>query len=84
MRLPPSASAGDGGLGKLRHLAVADLWVQDRVRAGDFILTKVLGSLNPADILTKHTDRATLEKHLLALDMHLEEGRPESAPALTH
>ena len=24
------------GLGKIRHLAVADLWVQDRVRAGDY------------------------------------------------
>lgn len=72
------------GLGKIRHLAVADLWIQDRVKAKDFILTKVLGSLNPSDILTKHTDRATLEKHLTALDLMLESGRPKSAPALTH
>ena len=30
------------GLGKIRHLAVADLWVQDKVRAGDFLLEKCL------------------------------------------
>ena len=34
------------GLGKVRHLAVADLWVPDRVRSGDFILRKVAGSQN--------------------------------------
>ena len=29
------------GLGKVRHLAVQDLWVQQRVRAGDFELYKI-------------------------------------------
>ena len=29
------------GLGKVRHLAVADLWVQDRIRKKDFYLVKV-------------------------------------------
>ena len=28
------------GLGKIRHLHVSDLWVQDRLRKGDFKLTK--------------------------------------------
>ena len=70
------------GLGKIRHLAVADLWVQDRVKTGDFVLTKVPGQQNPADILTKYTDRATLQKHLAAMDLYLEDGRPDSAPAI--
>ena len=72
------------GLGKIRHLAVADLWVQDRVRAGDFVLEKVLGSLNPADILTKCTDKATLHKHLGFLCVKFAAVRAEAAPALTH
>ena len=72
------------GLGKIRHLAVADLWVQDRVRAGDFSLRKVLGSQNPADMFTKYTDRATLMRHLAELDLVFEEGRADSAPSLTH
>ena len=29
------------GLGKIRHLATSDLWVQDRLRAKDFTLTKI-------------------------------------------
>ena len=45
------------GLGRIRHLHVADLWVQDRVRKGDFALTKKPGESNPADILTKHLNR---------------------------
>ena len=32
------------GLGNIRHLAVADLWVQDRLRSGDVTLAKILGS----------------------------------------
>ena len=40
------------GLGKVRHLATADLWVQDRVRKNDFRLEKILGAENPADMLT--------------------------------
>ena len=30
------------GLGRVRHLAVADLWVQDRLRSTDFELLKVV------------------------------------------
>ena len=52
------------GLGKIRHLAVADLWVQDKVRAKDFGLHKVAGAQNPADILTKHVSKDVLQKHL--------------------
>ena len=72
------------GLGKIRHLATADLWVQDRLRAGDFRIEKVAGSDNPADILTKHIDRPLLRKHLLQLGLHAEGGRADLAPTLDH
>ena len=72
------------GLGKVRHLAVADLWVQEKVRAGDCVLERVPGSSNPADMLTKHIDAPLLSKHLSDLGMTYEQGRPDSAPSLTH
>ena len=72
------------GLGKVRHLAVADLWVQDRVESKDFELRKVLGRDNPADMLTKHVDYPTMVRHLDKLGLTAESGRAESAPALTH
>ncbi len=37
------------GIGKIRHLAVAQLWVQDLVRAKECRLHKVLGTQSPAD-----------------------------------
>ena len=47
------------GLGTIRHLHVAHLWVQDRLRRGDFALTKAPGSATPADLLTKQTNKLT-------------------------
>ena len=70
------------GLGKVRHLAVADLWVQDHLRTKDFSLSKIDGAHNPLDILTKFIDKATLERHLPNLSLEPLEGRPESAPKL--
>ena len=70
------------GLGKVRHLAVADLWVQDHLRTEDVRLLKVPGADNPADIMTKWVDRLTLVKHVHGMKLRAEEGRPESAPAL--
>ena len=72
------------GLGKVRHLAVADLWIQDRVRTKDFALVKVAGSNNPADSLTKHVDHSTLLKHMALMNVVPETGRAASAPELTH
>ena len=35
------------GLGKVRHLATADLWVQQRLRRNEFRISKVPGTENP-------------------------------------
>ena len=72
------------GLGKIRHLHVADLWVQDRVQRGDFVLTKVAGSENPADILTKHVPRDIMVKHVEFMGLSPEDGRAALAPTLQH
>ena len=72
------------GLGRIRHLHVSDLWVQDRLKRGDFVLSKVAGADNPADLLTKHVSRDLLVKHMDAMGMCPESGRPGSAPTLQH
>ena len=41
-------------LGKIRHLDVTDLWIENRVRSERVGLKKVLGTDNPADIFTKY------------------------------
>jgi len=69
------------GLGKIRHLDVADLWAQDKVRSGAIELCKILGAENPADIMTKYIEKPLLEKMLLKMNMHVMEGRAACAPA---
>jgi hypothetical protein len=41
------------GLGKARNFEVRHLWVQDAVSRGRFVIKRVLGKFNPADVLTK-------------------------------
>ena len=52
------------GLGRVRHLAVADLWVQGKAKSGELNFSKVDGKGNPSDALTKNLGLETLEKHL--------------------
>ena len=69
------------GLGKLRHLDVEDLWVQEQVRNKKVHLHKVLGTENPADIFTKYVDHPILTKALKFMSLAQESGRADSAPA---
>ena len=72
------------GLGKIRHLHTADIWIQDQLRKGDFKLTKVLGADNPADMLMKHILKDTMLKHMSRMGLRSEEGRAQSAPTIQH
>ena len=87
LRIMSDATAAIGisrrrGLGKVRHLATADLWMQDRIRKGDFALDKMLGADNPSDMLTKHVTKDLISKHMVTLGLSYEDGRAESAPAI--
>ena len=70
------------GLGRIRHLDVEDLWVQTKVRDGSVLLEKVLGSENPAAILTKHVSVDLLTKILGKMSMKFIDGRSPAAPEL--
>ena len=82
MQQQPFAFVDGGGWEQVRHLHTADLWIQDKLRARDIILSNALGAASPADILTKHVDRQLLEKHLRTLGLREEYGRPDLAPSL--
>ena len=69
------------GLGKIRHLATTDLWIQEKVRNGDIDLQKVLGADNPADIFTKYLDKGIMDRALIKLNCHFMDGRAKCAPA---
>ena len=64
------------GAGKVRHIEVNQLWVQERVAKGELEIRKVGTEGNIADILTKHIDRETLDKHLFQIIFHPRVGSP--------
>ena len=86
IRIHSDATAAIGicrrkGIGKIRHLATTDLWIQDKVRSKTLELCKVLGSENPADVMTKYVPRQTMEQALSQMGLVALSGRPASAPA---
>ena len=87
LRLHSDSTAAIGvcrrrGLGRIRNLATADLWLQDKVRTGSISIHKVLGKDNPADALTKVVDAATLQRALARMRIQVEGGRATSAAAI--
>ena len=68
------------GLGKIRHLDVSDLWIQDKIRTRAITLSKVLGTENMADVLTKYVDRKTMDAALKRMNLRRMSGRPSCAP----
>lgn len=70
------------GLGKLRHVNVQYLWVQERVRNGDLDVAKVWGKENPADLMTKHLPASEMLDHLEKLSIKTDVTRAGIAPQL--
>ena len=68
------------GLGKVRHVEVNQLWVQQKVSSGEIELRKVDGVNNLADALTKHVEHESIQKHLKGTHQWLENGRHELMP----
>ena len=76
------ASAAKGiakrkGLGKVRHIKVKELWVQDRVARGDLVIEKVNGKDNVADNLIKHVNAEDIQAHMRRTGQVISHGRHE-------
>ena len=64
VRTDSSAAKGcssQRGLGRMRHLEVKDLWLQEAVCRGRLRLCKVEGEDNPADIFTNYFSQREIE-----------------------
>ena len=71
------------GLGKVRHLAVHLLWLQDKTASGEVTVFKVRGDENPADMLTKYLAQANMLKCMKKLNYQVESGRAAHCPELS-
>ena len=52
------------GLGRMRHIEVRELWLQEEVRKGKVVVEKVQGSENPADLMTKFLSKVDVADRL--------------------
>ena len=85
IKVNTDASAAKGmanrkGLGKVRHIEVNQLWIQDRISRGDLVVNKVNGKENLADALTKHVNSEDIRVHLFKTGQFIQAGRHEIAP----
>ena len=59
------------GLGKMRHLEIRDLWLQKEIREGKVLVHKVLGTENPADLMTKILTVKEIEDRLRRMSIQM-------------
>ena len=69
------AVANRRGLGKLKHIRLGELWIQEKVHSQELTLEKILGDINVADLYTKHLAEAKVEQFCDALNCVRREGR---------
>ena len=70
-------------MGRVRHIEVNQLWLQDRAGKKDIKIVKIRGDQNPADHLTKYLNSEGIAKHLRMTGQRIEEGRHELMPNVT-
>ena len=63
------------GCGKLRHVRVGQLWVQQLAEEEEMSFKKVWGEENPADLCTKHLTRIRIDKLIAMISLHHREGK---------
>ena len=61
------------GLGRMRHMEVRWLWLQEEVKQGRVVVLKVKGEWNPADLMTKYLTTKEIHDRLGWMGMEMEE-----------
>ena len=70
------------GSGKLRHIRVGQLWIQEKAEEGELTYTKVSGKKNPGDLMTKHLPRTTAESLTERIGLRIYSGRAATSLGL--
>ena len=69
------------GLGRVRDLATADLWIQLKVSSRELKLFKLPGKDNPCDLMTKQPTAPEASRFMSMLGIRRLDGRPALAPS---
>ena len=77
------AVAAIGIVKRVRHLAVGDLWVQQKAKNKQAYYQKLPGEKNTADMMTKAVEKELIDRHMWAMSQWYRDGRHEETPAYT-
>ena len=67
------------GIGRVRHLATGQLWVQESLRHKDFLLHEVLSAESPAGTFSNPVPKDLPDQHLTIMGLTRSIGRTVSA-----
>ena len=70
------------GVGKVRHIEVNQLWLQEMVSGGRIRIDKVWSEENLADALTKGVDAQAIAMHLSGVNVEIRNDRHPNAPSI--
>ena len=74
---------GRRGCGKMRHVKVGMVRIQEKQEEGELDFRKVGGLENPADLMTKHVGAKIIDKMMSAMAQVFENGRAETGLTVT-
>ena len=60
------------GLGKMKHIEIRELWLQQEVLKGKVKVCKVKGVENPADLMTKVLNISDISDHLGRMQLFIQ------------
>ena len=67
------------GCGRMRHIKVGQLWIQEREEEGDLRFHKVHGESNIADLLTKHLREEKILRFMQQIGFEERKGRAKES-----
>ena len=70
------------GLGKVRHIELSQLWLQDQVARSKIVVHKISGEDNFSDSLTKHATADRIAQTLFGTSQRITSGRHPIMPAV--
>ena len=71
------------GSGKLRHIRVGQLWIQEMAEEGEVQVRKVSGEANAADLMTKHLVERKISQYVESMSCEFRSGRADTGLQIT-
>ena len=66
---------GRRGCGKMRHIKIGMLWIQEKAEDGALAYKKVDGPSNPGDMMTKGLAQNAIDRHMQRIGQEPREGK---------